>query len=149
MITTMDVQVSAATLDDAAAVATLADEFAQSYPFDRTAFDRSYPALLAHPDARLLVATGPHVLGYVLGFSQPTLHANGPRALVEEIVVHGPHRQHGIGRALMTGFEQWAVDRDCAYVALATRRAAPFYLALGYQESAVYLRKTLLHSGQS
>jgi hypothetical protein len=28
-------------------------------------------------------------------------------------------------------------------VALATRRAAPFYLALGYQESAAYLRKVL------
>jgi hypothetical protein len=28
-------------------------------------------------------------------------------------------------------------------VALATRRAAPFYLALGYEESAAYLRKVL------
>ena len=28
-------------------------------------------------------------------------------------------------------------------VALATRRAAPFYRALGYRESAAYLRKNL------
>ena len=33
--------------------------------------------------------------------------------------------------------------RDCALVALATRRAAPFYRALGYEESAVYFRKIL------
>ena len=28
-------------------------------------------------------------------------------------------------------------------VALATRRAAPFYRALGYEESAIYFRKIL------
>jgi hypothetical protein len=31
----------------------------------------------------------------------------------------------------------------CTLVALATRRAAPFYRALGYQDSAVYFRKVL------
>jgi hypothetical protein len=30
---------------------------------------------------------------------------------------------------------------------LATRRAAPFYRALGYQESAAYLRKLLHEQG--
>ena len=43
----------------------------------------------------------------------------------------------------MSAFERWAVVRDCALVALATRRAAPFYRALGYEESAVYFRKIL------
>jgi hypothetical protein len=45
----------------------------------------------------------------------------------------------------MGAFERWAADGDCMLVALATRRAAPFYRALGYQESAVYLRKVLRH----
>ena len=31
----------------------------------------------------------------------------------------------------------------CALVALATRRAAPFYRAAGYEESATYFRKVL------
>jgi hypothetical protein len=44
----------------------------------------------------------------------------------------------------MTAFEHWAAGRGCTLVALATRRAAPFYRALGYEESAVYLRKILL-----
>jgi hypothetical protein len=38
-------------------------------------------------------------------------------------------------------------ERDCVLVALATRRAAPFYRALGYRESAAYLRKVLWGSG--
>ena len=62
---------------------------------------------------------------------------------MEEVFVRGDLRGLGIGRALMARFEQWARDRGCALVALATRRAAPFYHALGYQDSAAYLRKLL------
>jgi hypothetical protein len=43
----------------------------------------------------------------------------------------------------MAAFEQWAADRGSRLVGLATRRAAPFYAALGYEESAAYLRKLL------
>jgi GNAT superfamily N-acetyltransferase len=42
----------------------------------------------------------------------------------------------GVGRALMAAFERWAAGQGCALVALATRRAAPFYRALGYEDSA-------------
>jgi hypothetical protein len=47
----------------------------------------------------------------------------------------------------MSAFEQWAAARGCALVALATRRAAPFYRALGYEESAVYFRRLLAGPG--
>jgi GNAT superfamily N-acetyltransferase len=64
-------------------------------------------------------------------------------AWVEEVYVRDQDRGSGAGRILMSAFEQWAAARDCALVALATRRAAPFYRALGYEESAVYFRKLL------
>jgi hypothetical protein len=41
----------------------------------------------------------------------------------------------------MSAFERWAEGQGCALVALATRRAAAFYRAVGYEESAVYFRK--------
>ena len=127
---------------DAEGVAGLAAEFAQSFVFSREAFCVNYPALLAADDACLLVAVdGPENLGYVLGFTHLTLYANGPVGWVEEIAVRGRERGHGIGRALMDAFEQWAAGRGCALIALATRRAAPFYRALGYEESATYFRK--------
>jgi GNAT superfamily N-acetyltransferase len=72
-----------------------------------------------------------------------TFYANGPAAWVEEVFVRRQERDRGIGRALMSAFEQWAVAQRCALIALATRRAAPFYRALGYEESAVYFRKVL------
>ena len=43
----------------------------------------------------------------------------------------------------MTAAEQWARSIGAAYLALATRRAAAFYAALGYEDSAVYFRNTL------
>jgi GNAT superfamily N-acetyltransferase len=130
--------------EDAAAVAGLAGELAHSFLFDRTAFEASYGALLGAGDACVLVALGGDaVVGYLLGFRHLTFYANGPVAWVEEILVRVDRRGRGTGRALMSAFERWADERGCALVALATRRAVPFYLALGYAESATYLRKVL------
>jgi GNAT superfamily N-acetyltransferase len=131
-----------AIVTDAPAVAGLAEDLAQSFEFDRASFDASYSQLLDDENACLLVAVYDQQLtGYLLGFKHLTFYANGPVAWVEEILVRSEHRQSGTGRALMTRFEDWAAGNDCALVALATRRAKPFYLAIGYQESATYLRK--------
>jgi GNAT superfamily N-acetyltransferase len=138
------VQIRHGAADDAQSVCDLAEQLAQSFPFSEARFHDSYAALLSTDDACLLVAAdGDEVLGYLLGFSHITFYANGPVAWVEEILVQPRSRAHGIGRALMEAFEGWAMHRNCAVAALATRRAAPFYAALGYEESASYLRKIL------
>jgi GNAT superfamily N-acetyltransferase len=135
---------------DADAIADLAAGLAQSFTFSPARFRRNYPALLAADDARLLLAVdGEEHLGYLLGFRHLTFYANGPVAWVEEVFVRRQDRGCGVGRALMSAFEQWAAARGCVLVALATRRAAPFYRALGYEDSAVYLRKVLdEHAGE-
>jgi GNAT superfamily N-acetyltransferase len=152
-------EVRRADQDDAAAVAALAAELGMSFTFSAAAFAASFPALLADPQACLLVAavaagadadgTGRHsaggasLAGYLLGFRHHTFYANGPVGWVEEILVRGEYRRCGAGRELMAAFEGWGRERGCALVALATRRAAPFYRALGYEESAIYHRKLL------
>jgi GNAT superfamily N-acetyltransferase len=137
-------QVRQAGRQDTAAVAALAGDLAMSFPFSRPAFEAGFPALLADPQACLLVAAdGDDPVGYLLGFRHLTFYANGPVGWVEEILVRGEYRRSGAGRDLMTAFEEWAREGGCALVALATRRAAPFYRALGYEESAVYHRKIL------
>jgi GNAT superfamily N-acetyltransferase len=129
---------------DAEAIADLAAGLAQSFPFSRDRFGLSYPALLNDGDACLLLAVdGEERLGYLLGFRHLTFYANGPVAWVEEVFVRGQDRGRGAGRALMSAFERWAAARDCGLIALATRRAAPFYRALGFEESAVYFRRIL------
>ena len=129
---------------DADAVALLAGDLAQSFAFSPEKFGLSFPALLAAEDTCLLVAVAAdQCVGYLLGFTHLTFYANGPVGWVEEVLVRQDHRGQGAGRALMSAFEMWAAKRGCALVALATRRAAPFYRALGYDESAAYLRKLL------
>jgi len=144
------VQIRPAGGGDAGAVAVLAGELAQSFAFSRPKSDLSFPELLAAADSCLLVAMdGNDCLGYLLGFRHLTFYANGPVGWVEEILVRGEHRGRGVGRALMGAFERWASDRDCVLVALATRRAASFCRALGYQELATCLRKMPETSRQS
>jgi GNAT superfamily N-acetyltransferase len=83
------------------------------------------------------------IIGYLLGNSHQTFFANGPVAWVEELMVEPSHRRTGVGRRLMEHAENWARSTGAAYLALASRRAGPFYLALGYEDSAVFYKNTL------
>lgn len=122
----------------------LARDFATSFEVEREPFNASFQHILDDPDALLLVAEDDgDVIGYCCGLDHKALFANGSVAWVEEITVRASRRQSGIGKLLMTAFEDWARSRNSRYVALGTRRAADFYLAIGYEESAVYFRKLL------
>jgi GNAT superfamily N-acetyltransferase len=138
------VRVRPATPADRDQVWPLARDLATSYTAERPAFERSYASLLADRSALVLVAeTTGAITGYLLATSHPAFHANGLVAWVEEVMVAEPARSTGVGRQLMAAAEAWARDRGARYVALATRRAAPFYRALGYEDSAVYFKKPL------
>ena len=52
-------------------------------------------------------------------------------------------RGKGIGKDLMKSVEAWAARRESRLIGLATRRAAPFYTAIGYEESAIFFRKMI------
>lgn len=133
-----------AQLQDGEAVFCLSKAFATSFVVERPAFESSFSELLKSPDALLLVAAdGAQVIGYLLGFDHLTLFANGRVSWVEEIMVVEEMRRHGIGRQLMDHFEMWARERQSKLIALATRRAAPFYQSMSYEESASYFRKLL------
>ena len=139
---TTTIRVARAT--DVGAVLSLARPFATSFVIDEHDFHQSYAALLTSPEARLLVAESERgIVGYLLGVVHHTFFANGRVASVEEIMVEESCRRQGVGETLMREFETWARARECRLVSLATRRAAAFYAAIGYEESAVYFRKLL------
>lgn len=138
------VRVRGARPDDAAAVWPLVQELATSYVPERAAFDASFPALLAAPDACVVVAeAGDAVVGYLVAHRHGTLYANAPVVWVGEVVVDAAARRRGVGRLLLGAAEEWASGSGAAYVSLATRRAADFYAALGYVASATFFRKQL------
>ncbi|SHN44316.1 GNAT family N-acetyltransferase [Cryptosporangium aurantiacum] len=130
-----------ATEEDAEAVFVLAAEMAVSFTVEREAFGRGLSSVLNTAGAHLLVVGA--VEGYLLGFVHPTFYANGPVGWVEEIAVRHDRRRHGLGARLMAAFEDLARSEGCVLTALATRRAADFYAALGYQAGAEYFSKRL------
>ena len=137
-------QIRQAEPGDVDQIAGLAAALAMSFEFSAARFRENYPSLLGDDAACLLLAVaGQQSVGYLLGFRHLTFYANGPVGWVEEVVVRDQDRGQGIGRILMDAFERWAAAQGCALVALATRRAAPFYRAVGYEESAAYFRKVL------
>lgn len=89
-------------------------------------------SVVKNSDAVILVAESSGVVvGYALGFCPYAFYANGRVAWVEEIIVDENLRRQNIGKLLMRELETWAHGHDCKLIALATRRAAPFYTAIG------------------
>lgn len=129
---------------DAEHVWPLARDFATSFTPVLESFEPTFAQVLESPQALLLVAeSSAGIVGYLLAHRHDTFLANGPVAWVEEVMVAEHDRRGGTGRALMDAAEAWASDVGCAYVALASRRAGGFYLALDYEESATFFKKTL------
>jgi GNAT superfamily N-acetyltransferase len=137
-------EIRSATAADADALFELVEQFATSFRPRRDTFDMCLQELAGDPSAWLAVAErGGQIVGYCLGFDHFAFFANGRVAWVEEITARPDWRRRRIGAQLMTAFEDWARSRGAVLIALATRRAAAFYSALGYEESATYFRKLL------
>jgi N-acetylglutamate synthase-like GNAT family acetyltransferase len=143
-VTERQVVVRTARPEDEPVVYELAADMATSFAVDRRSFRNSFRSLIEADEAFVLVAdVGGQVGGYLLGFTHLTFYANGPVAWVEEIAVQSQLRRQRLGALLMAEFESRATAAGAALVALATRRAASFYDAIGYDASATYFRKTL------
>jgi len=129
---------------DVEPVLALARRFATSFQVDDGSFRATFARIVASGSDHLIVAERQgHTVGYLLGFTRAAFWANGTIGWVEEIMVSEEHRRQGIGRALMAAFEERAALHGARVVALATRRAAPFYVSLGYADSAHYFKKAL------
>ncbi|GAA1306508.1 MULTISPECIES: GNAT family N-acetyltransferase [Brachybacterium] len=135
-----------ARLGDADQVWPLVHDFGPSFAPERREFETTWRTLSETADTLVAVAevTGHQIVGYVLANSRLTFVANGPVAWVEEVMVAKSHRRFGVGRELMEHAENWAAERGASYLALASRRAGPFYLRLGYEDAAVFYKKPLV-----
>ncbi len=130
--------------EDREPIERLASTFGTSFAFDLDAFRRTYSHHIDSKHSILLVAEqNAIIVGYLLAFRHETFFANGTVVWIEEIMVDTTVRRQGIGRLLMTHLEQQAQNSGYRLIALSTRRAADFYLALGYEASAQYFHKRL------
>jgi GNAT superfamily N-acetyltransferase len=129
---------------DVAAVWPLVAEFATTFRPNREVFSSAFADAIVRHDTLVLVAHDEgEIAGYLLASVHGTFFANAPVAWVEELMVSESARRTGTGTELMAVAESWSRNQDAAYISLATRRAAHFYDALGYDESATFFRKVL------
>jgi GNAT superfamily N-acetyltransferase len=134
-----------ATAKDAVPIKSLASSLATTFSIDSDAFNEIFERVSNDEGAQIFVSVDERgeINGYLMGFVHDAFFANGAVAWIEEMYVSDLARRRGVGIALERDFETWARGRDAKLIALATRRAASFYLAIGYEESAVYFRKIL------
>ena len=129
---------------DADAVFGLLCKLAMSYTPLRAAFDGGYSRLLNGDGVDLLVAKrGGVVVGYILASNSVTLYANGTVTELLELYVVEEERSKGIGRDLVRRAVARARDRGAVEVTVPTRRAGPFYLALGFELTAEFFKLKL------
>ena len=122
----------------------LASDLATSFVVDPATFREWFHECLQDENSVVLVAEHESSLvGYLLGFDHVAFFANGRVSGVEELYVIPQQRRRGIGRALMREFERWARSRSSAQIVVCTRRAAGFYVGLGYEETATCFRNVL------
>jgi len=139
-----DTRIRPAEPRDAESLFALLKQFATSYQPRRAAFDAALPQLLASPTVDLLVAEQRgQVVGYALAHSMLTLYANGAVVELQELMVAPEHRKRGIGRQLVESILDRAARSGAAEATVPTRRARDFYLRLGFEETATYLKRTL------
>lgn len=134
-----------AAINDADNVWLLVQDFATTFVPEPEAFELTFRSSLQAPDTLVLIAEqhDGSVVGYLLAHCRATFLANGPAAWVEEVMVTKRARRQGVGQALMTEAESWAHAQGSSYVALASRRAGDFYLALAYADAATFYKKLL------
>ena len=129
---------------DAEAVYRLLLGFATSYAPERAAFDAAYPRLVADDRVDLLVAADDDgVTGYALAHRMLVLYAGGTITELQELMVDPAHRGRGVGRALVEEVIRRAAAAGSREVTVPTRRARAYYTALGFTETASYLKRPL------
>ncbi len=69
-----------------------------------------------------------------------TLFANGPVTELLELYVKPSYRGEGIGKSLVGRAVRGASRRGTVEVTVPTRRARDFYLAIGFESTAEYLK---------
>ncbi|MGW4906020.1 GNAT family N-acetyltransferase [Streptomyces sp. NPDC004270] len=134
-----------ATPSDADDIYRLLIGFVTSYRPDRAVFDdATFPRIIAaaaEGSAEFLVAEQDScVVGYLLALRMPTLFASGTILELLELAVAEPMRGRGTGSALIRAVQAKAREAKDVEVTVPTRRAADFYRALGFHETAVHLK---------
>lgn len=148
MTTTAQVRIAIAA--DAPAVARLS--YGWGYPASEGLILSRLERLLSSPSHLVLIA---EVDATPAGWGAAEVRlslGSDPRVEITGLVVAAEFRRTGIGRLLVSGIEQWALEKRCRELFLRSNvtrpEAHPFYESLGYERTKTqHAYRKLLHAG--
>ena len=143
-----EVQIRQAGPGDEATITALIQELAATYGESSPLTEDYAGDYLATPGNHALLAErGGRAAGLLSYTVRPNLYHAGPTALIEELVVAGSERGHGVGGALLQHLLAHLEAGGCVEVSVSTlaenEGAQRFYRAHGLVDEAVLLEKHL------
>jgi GNAT superfamily N-acetyltransferase len=104
-------------------------------PPDARACDETIAQVVRHPEAKVFVAVeGVEVLGYVALSHRPQMRLGGRLASIDELVVTGSRRGHGLGTQLLEAAIAHARSLYCVRIEVLQRRGRESYTKGFYQQ---------------
>ena len=102
-------------------------------------------AAVQHSDADVLLALdGDSVVGLASVYLDLPFIRFGRRCWLQDLVVTSSHRSRGVGKLLLDAATDWARERGCTHLELASgagrKDAHRFYLSKGMAEGRVFTR---------
>ncbi len=145
-------EIRAARHEDAVRLAELCTQL--GYPSTPQEVSSRFSKIDALPDQLILVAVDPSlaIVGWIHAFVYRVLESD-PMVEIGGLVVDRQARNRGIGRALITAVEDWAISRKIEVVSLRSNslriEAHAFYHRLGYTvpKTQLVFRKNLRLGG--
>ncbi len=105
-----------------------------------------FRSAVQHPDADVLLALdGDSIVGLASVYLELPFIRFGRRCWLQDLVVASWLRSQGIGRRLLDAASDWARERGCTHLELASgagrKDAHRFYLAQGMAEAMLFTRE--------
>ncbi len=146
-----DITIRAATEEDESAVLTLIEELfappgarAPGYTPERGVTGFRHAVLDRDADV-LLAVEGGTIVGLASVYADILSIRYGPRCWLQDLVVTSSHRGRGAGRMLIAAATDWARDRGCTHLELASgagrKDAHRFYLREGMAQAYNFSRQ--------
>lgn len=133
-----------ANMDDFEEINQLLQQWKFGWEIDREGLKKTIKNYITGTNRILFVAeSNKKIVGYIYGTINPVFYLNGDVAIIEEININSSFTKKGLGRKLMSSFEDEAKQSGVVMLQVYTKSKLPFYEKLEFVKTGTYLIKQI------